>query len=75
MRTRSLLVLTASLVAALTLAVPALAGTSAPVTTKPGPEVRAANDPATVRGFITGKKDRTILVEEKPCRKDGEVVK
>jgi len=28
-----------------------------------------------LRGYITEKKDRTILVEEKPCRKDGRIVK
>lgn len=75
MKTRSLLVLAASLVAALALAIPALAGTSASVTTEPTTKARAADDPASVRGFITEKKDRTILVEERPCRKDGEVVK
>jgi hypothetical protein len=74
MKTRSLLMLAAALVAAAALAVPALART--PMSAPTGTETAArADDPASVRGFITQKKDRTILVEERPCRKDGEVVK
>ncbi len=75
MKTRSLLVLAVSLVVAVALAVPAMAGTSAPVAAESATGAPAADGPASIRGFVTEKKDRTILVEERPCRRDGEVVK
>ena len=74
MKTRSLLVLAASLVAVVVLAVPAMAGPSTSAPTESGIAMRA-DDPASIRGFVTEKRDRTILVEERPCRRDGEVVK
>lgn len=67
MKGRWLVVLvTAALVAALT--VPAAAQTSD--VPKAPPE-----DQSGIRGYVTEKKDGKILVEEKPCRRDGRVVK
>lgn len=68
MKARLLLVLTAALLAALVLAVPAMARSS------DLPKVQA-EDQSSIRGYITEKRDGTILVEEKPCRRDGSVVK
>ena len=68
MKARRLLVITAALVAALTLAVPAMAQTSSEPTAQ-------AEDQSAFRGYVTEKKDGKILVEEKPCRRDGRVVK
>jgi hypothetical protein len=68
MKIRWLLVLTAALVVALVLAIPIMAQTSY----IPGAQ---AEDQSSIRGYLTQKRDGTILVEEKPCRRDGRVVK
>ena len=68
MKARLLLVLTAALVAALALAGTAMARSS------DLPKAQA-EDYSAIRGYVTEKKDGTILVEEKPCRRDGRVVK
>ena len=68
MKARSLLVLTVALVAALALTIPAMARTS-------DVQKARAEDQSSIRGYLTEKRDGTILVEEKPCRRDGRVVK
>ena len=66
MKARWLLVLATALVAALALEIPVMAQPS---------DLPTAEDQSSIRGYVTEKKDGTILVEEKPCRRDGHVVK
>ena len=68
MKARWLLVIAAALLAALVLALPTMAQTS----DVPNGQTEDYNS---IRGYVTEKKDGRILVEEKPCRRDGRVVK